>query len=513
MAFMPTSNAPAPAAYTDLEARFRRLNALAEAQGMLHWDMSAMMPQGGHGARAEQLAELSAFHHTLLTAPETGDGIAQAEKAANGLDDWQRANLREMRRKFDKATALSEDLVTRLSRASTACEAKWREARARNDFKSVLPLAEDLLTIVREQAQVKAEASGLALYDALLDDYEPGARAAEIDPVFAEVEAFLPDFLGTVLDRQAAEPPTLMPAGPFPEDKQKALGQMLMERLGFDFDFGRLDVSLHPFCGGVPDDVRITTRYDETDFTSALMGVLHETGHALYERGLPKDWRGQPVGQSLGMSIHESQSLLIEMQVCRSPAFLKFAGPLMRDAFGGDAGDPAWSVDNLCRLYTRVERGFVRVDADEVTYPAHVILRYGLEKAMIEGRMEIRDLPDAWNAGLERLLGVTPPTDTLGCLQDIHWYDGAWGYFPTYTLGAMTAAQLYAAAREQMPDLEDQIAAGDFRGLMAWLRANVHGRGASVDGATLVKTATGKPLDPKVFENHLKSRYLPARNG
>lgn len=279
-----------------------------------------------------------------------------------------------------------------------------------------------------------------------------------------------------------------------------------MERLGFDFNHGRLDVSLHPFCGGTSDDVRITTRYDEADFTSALMGVLHETGHALYERGLPKNWRGQPVGQARGMAVHESQSLLVEMQVCRSREFLAFAAPIMRNVLVGRG--PAWDVDNLSRLYTRVEPGFIRVDADEVTYPAHVILRYKLERTMIAGDMEPADLPAAWNEGMQRLLGLTPPDDRLGCLQDIHWYDGAWGYFPTYTLGAMTAAQFFDAAVRADPDIKTGIASGNFLPLIGWLRDNIHGKGSLLSSQDLLVAATGSPLDPEIFKTHLKQRYL-----
>ena len=502
---MPDS-APADNAYSQLENRFRRLNALSEAQEILHWDMSTVMPRGGHEARSEQLAELAAVHHGMLTATETGDLIAAAEDAADNLTEWQRANLREIKRRYVKATALTEDLVTRLSRASTTCEAVWRDARADNDFKAVQPYVAELLTLVREQARVKSETLGLGLYDSLLADYEPGGRSDEIDSVFAELEAFLPPFLEQVLENQARQPQIIQPDGPFPEATQKALGRKFMELLGFDFHHGRLDVSLHPFCGGTPDDVRITTRYDEDDFTSALMGVLHETGHALYERGLPQDWRGQPVGHALGMSVHESQSLMIEMQVCRSKTFLHFAAPIMRETFKGSG--PAWEADNLFRLYTKVERSFIRVDADEVTYPAHVILRYRLEKALIEGDMEIPDLPGAWDDGMERLLGIRPPTDTLGCMQDIHWYDGAWGYFPTYTLGDMTAAQLYAAAREQDAEIEPAIGRGDFAPLLAWLRTHVHGKGSFESARDLLVHATGNPLDPKVFEHHLKTRYL-----
>jgi carboxypeptidase Taq len=279
-----------------------------------------------------------------------------------------------------------------------------------------------------------------------------------------------------------------------------------MQAVGFDFNHGRLDTSLHPFCGGVPDDVRITTRYDEDDFMTALMGVLHETGHALYERGLPSDWRLQPVGEARGMALHESQSLLIEMQACRGAEFIGFMAPLAREAFGGEG--PAWEVDNLVRVYNRVEPGFIRVDADEVTYPAHVILRYRLEKRLIAGEMELDDLPAAWNAGMEELLGVVPPDDRLGCLQDIHWYDGAWGYFPTYTLGAIAAAQLFAAAKDAVPDISGAIAKGDFTPLMGWLGENVHALGSSRSGDELLERATGRPLDPAVFKAHLSARYL-----
>jgi carboxypeptidase Taq len=281
-----------------------------------------------------------------------------------------------------------------------------------------------------------------------------------------------------------------------------------MKRLGFDFEHGRLDISLHPFCGGTPDDVRITTRYDETNFTRALMGVLHETGHALYERGLPAAWRRQPVGDARGMSVHESQSLLMEMQACRSREFLEFAAPLLRAAFGGKG--KAWEADNLYRVYTQVERGFIRVDADEVTYPAHVILRYRLEKAMVAGDLEIEDLPGEWNRGMRELVGVTPPSDREGCLQDIHWYDGAWGYFPTYTLGAMTAAQLFAAAKRAVPGIPDAIARGDFAPLLGWLRANVHGKASSLSTDALLRAATGSSLDARVYEDHLRRRYLGA---
>ncbi|NQU62569.1 MAG: carboxypeptidase M32 [Rhodospirillales bacterium] len=492
--------------YQQLESRFRRLNALGEAEAVLHWDMSAIMPRGGAEARAEQLSQLKAVRHGLLCAAETGELLAAAEADAGGLDAWQKANLREIRRGWTKAMVLPEDLVVALSKACSACETVWRTARPEADFAAVAAPLEAVLALTIEAGQAKAEKLGLSIYDALLDDYEPDGRSADIDAVFADLESFLPDFLGAVLEAQAARPEAIMPEGPFPEAKQKALGVKFMEALGFDFDHGRLDISLHPFCGGTPDDVRITTRYDEADFTSSLMGVLHETGHALYERGLPKQWRGQPVGDALGMSLHESQSLLVEMQVCRSQGFLNYAAPIIRDAFGGK-GD-AWQTDNLHALYTQVAPGFIRVDADEVTYPAHVILRYQMERALLEGDMKIPDIPAAWNEGMQRLLGLTPPSDREGCLQDLHWYDGAWGYFPTYTLGAMTAAQLFDAAKRADTSIEPGIAEGDFKALFQWLSTHVHAKGSLMSAKALLIEATGKPLDAGIFKTHLKTRYL-----
>jgi carboxypeptidase Taq len=430
-------------AYAGLERQFRRIAALHDTLGILGWDQATVMPEGSAGPRADQIAALSVLAHDMLTDAAVGDALAAAEAELAGSSPdtaWQRANLREMQRDYLHATAVPADLVEARAHADAACEMRWRSARRDNDFAGLAPSLGEVLHLVRETAAAKADALGLSPYDSLLDTFEPGARSADIDVLFDDLAAFLPDFLPRVLEKQASRPAALVPEGPFPVETQHALGVGLMEAVGFDFSRGRLDISHHPFCGGATGDVRITTRYDEDDFTSALMGVLHETGHAMYELGLPEAWRHQPVGRALGMSIHESQSLLVEMQVCRSRGFLVYAAPLMRAAFAGSG--PAWEVDNLYRHYTRVEPGYIRVDADEVTYPAHVILRYRLERAMIAGDLAIADLPGAWNDGMRDLLGIVPPDDRLGCLQDVHWPSGAFGYFPTYTMGAMTAAQL-----------------------------------------------------------------------
>ncbi len=462
-----------------------------------------MMPAGGNGVRADQIATLEQLAHERLTSAESGDLLDRAEQEADALDAWQAANLREMRRSYLRATALPPELVAALARASTEAEMIWREARARADFSLLRPALEEVLRLTREAAAAKAEALGLAPYDALLEGYEPGLSSAEIDRLFAPLAAFLPDFLERVLARQVAPLPL---AGPFPAARQKALGERLMKALGFDFEHGRLDESAHPFCGGVPDDVRMTARYDESDAASGLMAVLHETGHALYNAGLPKAWRGQPVGRARSLAVHESQSLLIEMQVCRSRAFQGFLAPLLAATFGGDGA--ALAADNLYRRAIRVERSLIRVDADEVTYPLHIILRYRLEPALLAGDLPLADLPGAWNEGMRDLLGITPPTDREGCLQDIHWPGGAIGYFPCYTLGAMMAAQLSEAMRAALPELDSLIAQGDFRSLLAWLRANVHEPGSSLDTRTLLTRASGRPLEPQPFLDHLQSRYL-----
>ncbi|HUH83544.1 MAG TPA: carboxypeptidase M32 [Stellaceae bacterium] len=493
--------------YRSLEARFARLGALQDATAMLQWDTATLMPAGGAAARAEQLATLRLVCHELLTDPAVADLLAQAE-AEPALDPWQLANLAEMRRLWVHATAVPADLVEALSKACSACEMRWREARPAGDFALVLPALGRVLALVRETAAVKAERLGKRRYEALLDEYEPGGSEAAIDRLFDKLAKSLPRLIEGALQRQAQRPPLLPLTGPFPIEAQRKLGLELMQRLGFDFEHGRLDVSLHPFCGGTPDDVRLTTRYDESNFTRALMGVLHETGHALYERGLPPDWRRQPVGHARGMSLHESQSLLMEMQACRSREFIEFLVPLLRQAFGGSG--KAWEADNLYRLYTHVERSLIRVDADEVTYPAHVILRYRLERALVAGDLALADLPGAWNDGMRALLGVAPANDREGCLQDIHWYDGAWGYFPTYTLGAMTAAQIFDAAKRADPRIPASVAVGDFAPLLTWLRANVHAKGSRYATAEIITQATGRPLDASTFERHIETRYLAA---
>ncbi|UCC14945.1 MAG: carboxypeptidase M32 [Gammaproteobacteria bacterium] len=495
--------------YEALENSFRDISHLLHVSAVLYWDEATMMPLGGGSARANAMAALAGILHERITAPEIGDLLDQARSSADDLGVWERANLHQMERTWSQNTALPHELVKAIQLAATTCEQTWRACRPSEDWTTVLPKLESLFKLQREVAEYMGEQQGLAPYDALLDSYEEGLRANFVDETFADLKAFLPGFLEKVLERQAQKPPLPLP-GPFPLNQQEQLGLKLVQTLGFDFEHGRLDVSHHPFCGGVPDDTRITTRYTEDDFLHALMGSLHETGHALYQQGLPAQWREQPVGEALGMAIHESQSLLMEMQVCRGRSFLNYAAGAVREAFGASADDPVWSGENLHRHYTRVERGYIRVDADEVTYPLHIILRYEIEKQLFSGQLELRDLPDAWDEGMKSLLGLSTAGNLKdGVMQDVHWFGGLFGYFPSYTLGAITAAQLFATARREIDGLSDSIERGDFTPLVGWLRSHVHGQGRLMNADVLVRNVTGEPLTTAAFKSHLQARYLP----
>ncbi|QEO18062.1 carboxypeptidase M32 [Acetobacter vaccinii] len=492
-------------AYLSLERHFARLASLDDALGILSWDKEVMMPPGAAERRGENLAMLEGMRHDMLTAPHMADLLAEATAPA---DPWQSANLAEMRRQHTRATALPTDLVEARAQATARCEMIWRTARDTSDFASLRPALEDVLRLTREAAVAMGEVLGLSPYDALLDSFDPGTRQTDIDPVFATLRADLPNLIGTVLERQASLPAITPPHGPFPVARQEVLGRQLMRQLGFDMTRGRLDVSTHPFCGGATQDVRLTTRYDENDFIPAMMGVLHETGHALYDMGLPKAWLSQPVGQAGGMTLHESQSLLMEMQFCRSRAFADWLAPHVQAAFGITEGTPGWDGAALHRQLIHVEPGFIRVDADEVTYPAHILVRYELEKALIAGDLSIADLPSAFNDGIHSLLGLRVPDDRRGCMQDIHWPEGLFGYFPCYALGAMAAAQFRVAACTQVPGITPAIARGDFAPLLSWLRTNVHGRARSASMRQIVQDATGTPLDASAYLAHIHQRYV-----
>lgn len=490
-------------AYTQLCQRFQRLSRLSHLSAIAGWDMQTMMPAGGSQARGEALSELGLIRHQLLTDAEMSTLLSAA--ADLSLTEAEQANLREMNRQYHHASVLPADLVEAKSIAGMRCEHAWRSQRPANDWQGFAANLREVVTLSRREADIRAEATGTSRYDALLDLYEPGMTRQTLDHVFNDLKLWLPSLLKQVTEKQSAQP-LLSVEGRFPEAAQKALGLKAMEVLGFDFNHGRLDISAHPFCGGVPEDVRITTRYDESLMLSALMGVIHETGHARYEQNLPREWAGQPAGEARSMSVHESQSLFMEMQIGRSREFLTFIRPQIVSAFGDQA---ALETDNFIRIAQQVKPGLIRIEADEVSYPAHIMLRYDIEQALIEGEIEVEDIPTLWDEKMQHYLGLDSRGNYRdGCMQDIHWTDGAFGYFPTYTLGAMYAAQLFASAQQQIPQLSAQIRDGDTREVNHWLKENIWQHASLYSTEQLFKKATGEALNPHYFRRHLEQRYL-----
>lgn len=491
--------------YQQLEQEFRRLHALQGAASVLHWDAAVMMPRGSAEVRGEQLAALETECHALLITPKVSRLLERAEANAQGLESWQVANLREMRRAQGHALATPQSLVSRLARATARAEARWAEARKQSSFAAFAPHLEEVIKLTRDKANLLGQALGLAPYDALIDEFSPGLTSVEIDGIFTALGRRLPSLIQKAIAAQAEAPPLPL-KGRFSSAKQRQLALDLMKGLGFPFDRGRLDESEHPFTGGVPGDIRVTTRFDPDDLLPGLMGVLHETGHALYDFGLPESWVGQPVGRDRGMAVQESQSLLLEMVIGRSRPFLRYLKPTLDRIFGTTG--PEWEIENLYRSLTRVKRSLIRIDADELTYPLHVMLRFDLEKAILADELKVKDLPEAWNDGMERRLGLRPGNDAQGCLQDVHWAVGSFGYFPSYALGAVIAGQLYESLRGDRPGLDDELAAGQFGGLFDWLKVHVHGLGASVSTPELILNATGKPLSAAAWLRYVEAKYL-----
>jgi len=493
--------------YEQLEQEFRRLHAFRGALSLLRWDAAVMMPRGSADVRGEQLAALETEHHALLTTPKVARLLERAEAGASQLEDWPLANLREMRRQRDHAIATPPSLIARLAKATARAEVFWVEARKANDFKLFAPHLEEVVHLVRDKAALLGQARGLAPYDALVDGFTPGISTADIDTIFKALSRKLPGLINEAIEVQAQRAPIPL-AGKFGVARQRQLSLEVLKALGFPFDRGRLDESEHPFTEGVPGDIRVTTRFDANDPFSGLLGAVHETGHAMYDLGLPLRWRDQPVGRDRGMALEESQSLLFEMNICRSRAFVKYLRPLLEKFL--QVTGPEWTEANLYRHLIRVRRSLIRMDADELTYPAHIMLRYELEKKILDGALPVADLPEAWNANLEQRLNIRPANDVEGCLQDIHWAVGHFGYFPSYALGAVIAAQLNEALRAARPSLDVELAAGQFGGVMEWLRDNVHGVGARLPVQELIKEATGKPLTAAAYLRYLEAKYLEA---
>ena len=494
--------------YQQLEEEFRRLHAFRGALALLRWDAAVMMPRGSAEVRGEQLAALETECHSILTSPKVSRLIERAQAGAPGLEDWQLANLREMRRERDHAIATPNALVSRLAKACARAEIHWLEARRTGRYADFAPHLAEVVHLIRDRAQLLGQHLGLAPYDALVDEFSPGLRTEEIDGLFKAVARRLPTLVREAIAVQA-EKPSLPVTGKFPGAKQRALCIEVMKTIGFPFDRGRLDESELPFTEGMAGDIRITTRFEPSDLFQGLLGALHETGHAMYDLGLPQKWRDQPVGRNRGMALEESQSLIIEMLLARSRPFLTYLKPLLEKHFG--VSGPEWEAENLYRHLTRVRRSLIRADADELTYPAHILLRYDLEKDLLSGELKVENLPEAWSEMAQSRLGMKPTNDVEGCLQDIHWAVGQFGYFPAYALGAMIAMQLWERLRADREGLDGEIARGDFGGVFEWLRERVHGAGAKMTVQELVNEASGRPLSAAPALRYLEAKYLEPR--
>jgi len=490
-------------AYKELKKIFSQASISSDIEGILHWDMSTMMPHNARKQRADQLAFMAKLKHELISDTYVSDLVAKVD--IKSLETKDKANFTEMKREHLFLSALPGDLVESLSKASAKCEGKWQEARKQSEFAIVKEPLKELLNLTKEEATILGKKLNCSPYEALIQKYEPHAQVENIASVFNDLKEFLIPSIDTIIKKQKND--TVLPIiEKVSSNKQYEIAESLMKTVGFDFTRGRLDKSEHPFCGGATDDVRITTRYNENDPFSSLEGVMHETGHAMYELGLPKEWQHQPAGRSRGMAMHESQSLLIEMQITRSFAFKKFLSYLLNNSFGLKGKE--WTEDNLFALGTRVNKTYIRVEADEVTYPLHIMLRFNMEQMLLANSLQVEDIPSIWNEEYKKLFGIDVDNDTNGCLQDIHWYAGLIGYFPTYSLGALTAAQFAYTLRKEIPHLDADIEEGKFSILISWLRKNIHEKASFFSTNEVLEQVTKSPLNAKYFKEYITNRYL-----
>ena len=498
---MNTSAAFAP--YEKLRARAKEIALVDAASALLNWDEETYMPRKALPFRAEQLAFLSGYSHRQFTAPEVGDWIKACEDHGFPAESGEAVNTREWRRSHDRATKLPPELVEEFNRATTLARDAWADARKRSEFAHFQPHLEKLIALNHQMADRWGYAE--CRYDALLDGHERGARASQLKALFAEFRPALVAVLGPAAERSRAMPENFL-EGDYPIAAQQAFNREVAEAIGFDLDAGRIDTTTHPFCTSLgPRDTRLTTRYNERDFTESLYGVLHEAGHGLYDQGLNAAHHGTPLGSFCSMGIHESQSRLWENHVGRSVAFWDHWHARASHHFPALA--KFWP-EQIVRAINRVSPSFIRVEADQVTYDLHILLRFELELKLIEGELSAADVPAVWNEEFEKMFGLKVPDDARGCLQDIHWSLGAFGYFPTYTLGNLNAAQLMHRATQELPGLYGELGSGRYQSLLRWLREKIHEPGQRHSPNELMRRATGEPTQSRRHLEYLQRRFL-----
>jgi carboxypeptidase Taq len=498
-----------PEEYRRLVEHLRKTALLRSCSHLLSWDEQTCMPSRGAEFRAEQAALLAGLVHDQVIAPQVADWLAELHHFEREIDPESptAAVLREARRGYDRAARLPRRLVEELSYTATLAQRHWVEARQQAEFGLFRPWLARQIALKREEADALGAPVGGVLYDALLDEYEPGGRTLDIEPLFRTLREAAVDLLGAIRGA-ARRPSTELLTRRFPIDAQRTFARAAAQAVGFDFTAGRLDESAHPFCTALgPGDTRLTTRYNELHFPGAFFGVLHEAGHGIYDQGLPSAHFGTALGEATSLGIHESQSRTFENLVGRSRSFWECFFPRARQAFPAALADV--SLDEFYFAINDVRPSWIRVEADEVTYNLHIMLRFELEQRLVAGSLSADDLPDAWNDAFRRDFGMTPPNAALGCLQDVHWSAGLLGYFPTYTLGNMYAAQFFEQARSDLGDLDAQFAEGSFAPLKQWLNDNIHGHGHRYRAARLVEIVTGRPLSPLPLIQHLNRKFRP----
>ncbi len=495
--------------YIKLKEYFQKLSRIRHAITFLQWDQLVMMPPGGNESRAKSVAELTSMYHELLISPALAELLADGKILAKDNHEIYRS-LKEMEREHFQAVCIPADLVKAQSLAGSKCEHGWRQQRKNNDWQSFLTNFREVVNLCRQEAMARQAAAPdrhRTPYDALLDLYCTGDSSMLIEQIFSKLERELPQLIGEIIENQ---PNTqLQFSGPFAIEHQLKLNRKLMDSLHFDFEAGRLDESMHPFSTGDAGDHRITSRFRTTDFLDALQATAHETGHASYEAGLPRGWQGLPIGNARNMCIHESQSLLYEKQLFLSKPFLKYFTTFIHELLPQTSSITSQQFWGHC---TYVHPSYIRVEADEATYPLHIILRFQIESKLINGQIEPEDIPEIWDDRMKNYLGLTTAENyTDGCLQDIHWTDGSFGYFPSYTLGAVNSAQLFAAVKRDHPDWQERLANGDVTFVRNWLAENIWEKASSLDSQEIMKQATGEQTNPVWFLNHLEERYIDQR--
>ncbi|GAB4160724.1 MAG: carboxypeptidase M32 [Planctomycetaceae bacterium] len=492
--------------YDELIQHLREVSLLGSCVSVLGWDEQTYLPPAGAEHRANQMSLLAGMRHEKATDKRIGELLDSLEAGGeSGADDSPRAvNIREARRQYDRATKLPRTLVEEMSRVTSLSQQAWIEARKNKDFSAFLPWLDQVIGLKREEAEAIGYGDGVP-YDALLDDYEPGANTADVKAVFAALRAETVPLVKAIADSDRKPDETIITRS-YPIPAQREFGIQAAKAIGFDFNAGRLDEAAHPFCSGFgPGDCRLTTRYDEHHFSGAFFGTLHESGHGIYEQGLDKSAYGTAMGESASLGIHESQSRMWENFVGRSRAFWSYFYDRAQAAFPEALGRT--DVDAFYAAINDVRPSFIRVEADEVTYNLHIMLRFELEQQLITGELKPADVPTAWNERFTADFGITPPNDALGCLQDIHWSAGLLGYFPTYALGNMYAAQFFAAANRELGDLNAMFAKGEFAPLKEWLNTNIHQRGKQYHADKLVEVVTGEPLSHEPLMKHLHAKF------